>query len=268
VTDVKPALLIKTWRDHWRGLIAWCLGLVVITAIELSVFPSFHEAAAEMDAILANWPDVFQGMFSLEDYGTGPGFLNVELFSMIVPLVFVALGVSWGAGATADEERNGTADILLVLPVTRTAVIVTKMVAAIGVLLLVAFALAVTIALGGPLVEIDIAFGTVLMACLSGALLGFVFGSIAFFVGAVTGKRAVAMGVAIGLALGSFLVKSLSASVNTFDAVNPYNPSQWAMQGNPLASAVPASSLGWLALVSVAFLTAAVIAFNRRDISA
>jgi len=262
-----PALLVKSWRDHWRGLLAWCLGLVAITAIELSVYPSFHEASAEMDAVLSNWPDVFQGMFTLEDYGTGPGFLNVELFSMIVPLVFVAIGVSWGAGATAEEERNGTADILLVLPVTRTSVIVTKMLAAIGVLLLVAVALALCIALGGPLVEINIAIGTLLLACAASALLGLAFSSIAFLLGALTGKKAVAMGIAVGLALGSFLVKSLSASVDTFDAINPYNPFQWALQGNPLSTTIPASSLLWLALISLACLAGAVVAFNRRDVA-
>lgn len=263
-----PALLVKTWRDHWRGLLAWCLGLVAITAIQLSVFPSFRDSSAEMDAILANWPDVFQGMFGLEDYGTGAGFLNVELFSMIVPLVFIAIGVSWGAAATADEERNGTADILLVLPVTRTSVIVTKMIATVAVLLALALVLAVVISIGGPLVEIDVAIGALLMACLASAMLGLAYGSIAFLVSAVTGKKAVAMGIAIGLALASFLVKSLSSMVDTFDAINPANPFQWATQGNPLASALPGSSLAWLALVSLGCLLAAVIVFNRRDISA
>ena len=262
-----PALLVKTWRDHWRGLLAWSVGLAAITIVQLSVYPSVRESSAEMDTLLKNWPDVFQGMFSFEDYTTGPGFLNVELFSMMVPLVLIAVAVSWGASATADEERNGTADILLTLPVSRTSVIVTKMLAAIGALVVLALVTAAVIALGGPMVEIEIPFATLLRACLGSALLGLVFGAVAFLLGALTGKRAVSMGVAIGLALASFLVKSLSSMVDTFDAINPYNPFTWALHGNPLIDALQPSSAAWLALTSVALLVAAVLAFQRRDIS-
>jgi ABC-2 type transport system permease protein len=265
---MRTALLVKTWRDHWRGFLAWCLGLAAMAAVQLSVYPSIQGSSDEMDAMLKNWPDLFQGMFSFEDYTTGPGFLNVELFSMMVPLVFIALAVSWGASATADEERNGTADVLLTLPVSRTSVIVTKMLAMVGALLALGLVVATVIAIGGPWVEISIPFLTLLGACLASALLGLLFGAIAFLLGAATGKRAVAMGVAIGLALASFLVKSLSAMVDTFDAINPYNPFQWALQRNPLVDPLQGSSAAWLTLLSLAVLTAAVLAFRRRDIPA
>ena len=264
---MRTALLIKTWRDHWRSLLAWALGLAAMAAVQLSVYPSIAASSADMDAMLKNWPDVFQGMFSFEDYTTGAGFLNVELFSMIVPLVLVAVGVGWGASATADEERNGTADILLTLPISRTSVIVTKMLAAVGALAALALVTAAVIAIGGPLVDIDIAFGTLLRACFGSALLGLLFGAVAFLIAAVTGKRGVAKGAAIGLALGSFLVKSLSSMVDSFDAINPANPFTWALQGNPLVNPLLPSSAGWLALTSLVLSVGAVFAFRRRDIS-
>jgi ABC-2 type transport system permease protein len=132
---IRIPLLLKTWRDHWRGLLAWCAGLIAMAVVQLSVYPSVAQSSSEMDAFLKNWPEVFQGFFALEDYTTGAGFLNIELFSLMVPLVFIAIAVSWGAGATADEERSGTADVLLALPVTRTSIIVTKMAATVCVLI-------------------------------------------------------------------------------------------------------------------------------------
>ena len=120
-------LLLKTWRDRWRGLVAWTTGLVLITAVELYVYPSIRDSGEGMEALIEGFPDAMQEIFRMSDYTSGAGFLNVEMFSIIVPLVFIAVGATWGAGGTADEEEKGTADLLLTLPVSRAAIVVTKM---------------------------------------------------------------------------------------------------------------------------------------------
>ena len=66
--------------------------------------------------MLDAWPDALKEAFGLDAYTTGPGFLNTELFSMMFPIVLIAVALGAAAAATAGEEERGTADLLLAAP--------------------------------------------------------------------------------------------------------------------------------------------------------
>ena len=261
-------LLLKTWRDRWRGLIAWTTGLVLITAVELYVYPSIRDSGEGMEALVEGFPEPMQEIFRMSDYTSGAGFLNVEMFSIIVPLVFIAVGASWGAGATADEEEKGTADLLLTLPVSRTAILLTKGAATVLVLLGLIIVLAVTLVLGSGMVDLGVAYANLVAACLMSGLLGILYAGIGFFVGAATGRRGIALGVAFTLAIAGFLLYSLSPMVEGFENVNPVNPFQWAVGSDALTSGIDAGYALRLLLLSIVMFAGAVLAFRRRDIRA
>jgi ABC-2 type transport system permease protein len=101
----------KTLRDHWKGILGWGLGLAAIAALEIMVYPSIRERADEMNRLVANYPEAFKAMFGLEDFTSGAGFIQAELYSLVVPLVLIALAISFGAGATAGEEEHKTVDL-------------------------------------------------------------------------------------------------------------------------------------------------------------
>ena len=67
--------------------------------------------------------DIFRGFHTIKG---GAGFLNAEMFSMMVPLVLIAVACSGAAAATAGEEDRGTADLLLSMPLSRGRVIFAK----------------------------------------------------------------------------------------------------------------------------------------------
>ncbi|MDO8309535.1 MAG: ABC transporter permease [Actinomycetota bacterium] len=259
-------LLTKTWRDHWRGLLAWTAGLVAIAAVELYVYPGIRDSSASIGQLMESYPEAFREFFRMEDYTSGVGFLNVELFSMMVPLVFIAVGATWGAAATAQEEERGTADFLLALPVGRGQVLITKMAATILALTGIALALMLTLAVGTDLVDIDIPLGHIAAACLASSLLGGLYAGIGFLLGALTGRRGVALGVAIALGLAAFLAYSLAPMVDAFDAVNPVNPFAWSVGSNPLAGGLAASDVLRLVGVSAVLYAGALLAFARHDV--
>ncbi|CAB4935139.1 MAG: ABC transporter permease subunit [Actinobacteria bacterium] len=261
------ALLTKSWRDHWRGLASWAGGLIAIAAIQLWVYPSIRQSSEGISQMIEGYPEVFKEMFRMTDYTSGPGFLNVELFSFMVPLILIAVGVSWGAAATADEEHRGTADILLALPVSRFSIIVTKMIATALVLLGLCLALTITLIIGTRLVDIDVAAANLFAASFSCALLGMLYASLGFLFGALVGRPGIAMGAGIALGLAAFVFYSLAPLVDTFDAITPVNPFQWALGNDPLVNGLALSNIGWLAGTSAVVLAASVVAFNRRDIS-
>jgi ABC-2 type transport system permease protein len=268
VIRVLLPLLLKTWRDRWRGLIAWTTGLVLITVVELYVYPTIRDSGEGMEALIEGFPEPMQEIFRMSDYTSGAGFLNVEMFSIIVPLVFIAVGASWGAGATADEEEKGTADLLFTLPVSRTAVLLTKGAAAIIVLLGLTLVLAVTLVVGSSMVDLGVDYSYLIAACVMSGMLGVLYAGIGFLIGAATGRRGVALGVAFTLAIAGFLLYSLSPMVDGFERVNPVNPFQWAVGSNALTDGIDVGYALRLLLLSIALFAGSVLVFRRRDIRA
>ena len=259
-------LLLKTWRDHWRGFLAWAIGLALITAVQLWVYPSIRDSATSTSQMLDAFPEEMRQIFDMSAYTTGAGFLNVELFSIVVPLVFIAVGATWGAGATADEEEKGTADLLLTLPVSWASVLVTKMVATVTALLLLAGLLALTIVVGAAIIDMGVETSGIVSACLMVTLLGILFAGVGFLVGAVTGRRGIATGATIGLALAGFIAYSLASLVDFFENIGPANPFEWALGFNPIANGIDVGYALRLLLVSTLLFVGAVLVFRRRDI--
>lgn len=261
-----PTLLVKTWKDHWRGALGWAVGLISIVTVQLSVFPSIRSSGTAVQDFIKAYPDAFKEIFRISDYSSGPGYLATEVFSFMVPLIFLAVGAAWGASLCAGEEERGTADLLFTLPISRTRILTTFM-AALGIfLVLLDLLLIANLVIGNAVMTMGVSLTGLLAASTGSMLLGFLYGAIAFLVAALTGKRAIALGISIGLAIGGFLFYSLAPLVDTFDVVTPVNPFEWALGENPLVN-----GFNWVHIVelmgtSLVIAALAVLVFRKREI--
>jgi ABC-2 type transport system permease protein len=266
---VLGTLVVKTWRDHWRAVLGWSLGLTAISTVQLAVYPSVRDAAEGTSQLMDSFPEAFKTMFRITDYTSGPGYLGAELFSIMVPLVFIGIGATFGAGATAVEEERGTADLLLTLPVTRTQVLLAKLVALLSAPAALGVLLWVVLLLGSRAVGLSgVGAGKLLVSCLAAVLLGWLYTGVGLLVGAWSGRRAVALGSAIAAALAGFLLFSLGPLV---DGLRPWlraTPFHWAMGNDPLRNGVPPGYVALLLATSLVLYGLSVVAFRRRDISA
>jgi len=264
-----PQVLTLMWRtlnERWRSTFGWGLGLVLMAVLQLAVYPSVAKSSASMQEFVDQWPEAFRQAFNLDAYTTGAGFLNAEMFSMMVPLVLIAVAVSGAAAATAAEEERGTADLLLSLPVSRGRVVVAKVLATVIAVLLVAAATLLAIAVGAPLVDLEVGLADLAAGVLMTALLALFFGAVALLVATVTGKRAVALGTAVGLALAAFLLNALTPMADWLEPWQKASPFYWALGDNPLINGVDAPMAGLLLVAAVALVVLADVAYRRRDI--
>ena len=212
------------------------------------------------------YPDAIKKIFRMQDYVSGPGFLSTELYSMMVPLILIAVGATWGASATAQEEDKGTADILFTLPLTRTKILGAKMLAAISAVVLMGFLAMANIVILKNAVDMKISFSALLAGTLSSIGLGLLFASIAFFVGAFTNHKGVALGASTGISLIVFVLYSVAGLVDSIDWSEPFNPMTWAIGNNPLFNGVDEVGLAKLLGLSCIFLIASQFKFKNKDI--
>lgn len=262
-------IFAKTLRDRRRSMIWWIAGtfgyLVAITA----TYTFFVEQQEVYQSLLDNYPEALLAMFGVESGETlfsPDGYLTSQAFGWLVPLLTLVLGIGIGAAAVAGEEEAGTMDLLLALPVTRTAVILQKLGAMVVLLLALGISVFAGTALGAVLVDMDLSMVNLAAASLSGVLLGLVFGTLALAVGAATGKRGVSMGVSSGVALVAFLIQTLAPIVDWLEAAHPLTPFYYYGDSQPLVNGLHWGHAGVLVGLSALFVLVAVLTFRRRDI--
>lgn len=259
-------LLRKTFRDHARGIAGWMTGIVALVVVQLSVYPTVRDTTSRITDFADSFPEAFKKIFRMEDYGTAVGYLSTELFSATLPLIFIAVGVTWGARVATDEIEAGTADILFSLPISRRRFLVTRIANEVAVLLSLGVVLWLALVVGAPIVEMSVPVLRVAAAAWSTVLTGLTFGSVGILVGAWSGRRSMGLGISLTVAIAAFVVYSLAPLVGFMDDINPFNPMQWTVGAESLKNGI---HLGYSALAvafAVALSGAAVYIFDRRDI--
>jgi ABC-2 type transport system permease protein len=253
----------KTLRDQRRALVGWGTGIVVTVALMAAIWPWVRDMFDE--DLFADYPAAFQELFDIGAMGTGAGFLNAEIFSIILPGMFIVYGIGRGARIVAGEEQEGTLEVVIVSPVSRSRILLQKAIglaagiAVLGVLLFVGTALSsLVVGMGIPVVHA--AVGSLAMV-----LIGIQHGSLALALGAATGRRGLAVAVAGTVAAAGYVLHVLGALVEAFERWQPLSPFTQAIEAGPLSGTVP-SGFAWLTLAAAAFVAVALPLFDRRDI--
>jgi hypothetical protein len=149
---------LKMLHDQWRMIAIWTVLTGLLAGFYLSLYPSIG-SVDEMRQLLDAMPPELRAMFSSEnaDISTPAGYLNIELFTFMLPFIVMAVTLTAGAGATAGEEEHGTLELLLANPIPRWRIVAEK---ALGSAILAAILCAgvwVALALSAQLMAIEIA---------------------------------------------------------------------------------------------------------------
>ncbi len=213
-------------------------------------------------------PPEMRAMFSADaaDLSTPTGYLNVELFTFMLPLIVMAITITGGGGATAGEEERGTLELLLANPVGRWRVVVEK---AIGSWLMAAILCAgiwVALAVTARIVPVDVALDRIAAALVGVWLLACAIGSATLLVGALTGRRMLAMAAGLAVAVAGFFLNALAPLSDVLKPWRALSPHYHYIGNDPLANGLDAGHALVLAALSVVLVGLAALVFERRDL--
>lgn len=257
-------------RDRRRSTAWWLVGLVALVGFTVAFYPSV-KGQPEIESLMRNLPDAFRSMIGYDPAVplTSPaGYLHARMFSTVGPLVLIVFGIAVGAQVIGGIEESGRLEPMLANPVTRTRVAVERYLAAALLLaLLVAVFAVATAALAAAVGVLDgVRMPGLLGACAAAGALGLLHLSIAFAVGAATGRRGPAIGVPAAVAVGGYLVHSLLSLVEVLAPLRFATPWYWYLQRNMLAYGVPPAAIVVPVLLSAALFLAGWAVFVRRDL--
>jgi ABC-2 type transport system permease protein len=263
------SIALKSLRDVRRSFLWWSLGLAGFVALIMAVYPTV-KANPSLNELAEDYPEAlraFIGFGGQLDYASPAGYLGIELFSLMVPLLLLVAAIGTGAASIAGEEERGTLELLLANPVSRTRVVLEKSaalaleVAGLGVVLWLA------LWIGALSVGMDISAGKLAGATLGAVLLALAYGAIAVLLGAATGRRAVAIGLTAAAAVAAYLVNGLAPLVDALEVPQKLSPFYHYATGDPLREGVSVVHLAVLIGIAVVATALAPVLFSGRDVS-
>ena len=246
-------------------IIGWGLSLAVLGGYLILFYDTLAEQQAQLTQLISQYPPELMAMFGgMEDMFTPHGYINVEFFSYM-PLILGIYIVLSGSGLLVGDEENGTLDLVLAHPVSRTATfwgrLLSFTVTVLAILLIawVGFVLAI------PGTLLDISPLEMALPFLSLFALLALFGMLALlFSQLLPSRRLAAMGSALLLVAGFFIttLARLDENLVNLARLSPLNYYQgglalldmdWVWFSALLGAAVVFALLAWWR-------------FQRRDI--
>ncbi len=260
-------LAVGALRDSRRGIAAWCVGVAAYVAMVAAIYPSV-ETSPEFNELVERYPEVLKSLFGIVEGGditSGPGFVDVELFSFMLPLLLLVLAIGYGARTLAGEEDAGRLELLLAYPLRRRASVVAKGAALAAQIAVVSVAGWATLLVIDPLVGLALDFGNLCAAFVGVAVLALFHGWLALGVGAAVPSRALAIAVPAGAAALGYLVNGLhdlAGWLAPFRFVSPF----WLVGSSPLQTGIDAAGTLVVLAAAVVVLAGGALLLERRDL--
>lgn len=258
---MSAAILGLELRFRARAVASAALGLVALTALVGSLYPSLGDSIADVEI-----PKEIGDFIGGGDLATIQGWLRAEIMAVYGPVVFAVIAITSATATTAGEEEGHVFALVLAKPVPRRRLLLAK--AAAIALVLGALSVAVLV---GLRIAVAIAGGGVATAHLAAASLhllafGLTVGALALALGAGTGQRGLAAGVAAGITLVMYLVNGIAPVSDATSWLGYLTLFHYYEGGDPIANGIDAAGLAVLVLVTTVLLSVAVVAFERRDL--
>ena len=254
--------------SRFRGqIIGWGLSLALLAGFLTAFYDTIAEQKESYLQLLSGYPKEMWAIFATSGVAqifTPAGYLNLEFFSYMT-LVIGIFAVLAGSTLLAGDEENGTLDLILAHPLSRTALFAGRSLA----FLIAALAILVITWLGfvlvapGTMMDVGAAELALPMVSLFGILA--LFGSLALLLSMLLPSgRAAAMTSGIAM-VGCYFINVLANIDDSLHALAKVLPFKYYQGG----LAIDGMHWGeWAAMlgVSALFVIAAWRLFVRRDI--
>lgn len=254
-------------RSGRISLLIWCGVVSAMTMLTMLLYPSFKD---QMDSISSIFTMMgpFTAALGLDvlPLGSAIGFYGIETGTMLAVggTMFAAFT---GIGMLAKEEGGHTAEFLLTHPISRSRVVLEKLLAMASLLLVFNIISALIGWLCFVLIGEALTPCTFLLFHLTQFILHLEIGCICFGISAFA--RRTQIGVGLGIAL---LLYFLSLIINMVDSVSflrYVTPFSYAEASGIFTNGtVDGVLLGIGCFVMAAFVAAGFLKYNRKDIAA
>jgi len=260
---VRSELRQRRWSILW-----WSLGIGAFVALDVLLYITVKGDAAQLNAALSHLPTAVRSLFSDgADLLSPTGFLSARIYYLLLPLLLTILSIGLGTSLIGKEEKQGTIELLLARPISRTRLLLGKVIAGLLILTCVSVVAALTAVATVHPAGLDVSRRDVALTTLASTLLSILFGAIAFLLCALGRPwRGAATGIAALIAFASYLIASLESLVDGLKWPAKLSPYHYYQPNDMLSGASGKKVMLTYAVGIIALGVAAWIGFRRRDL--
>ncbi len=257
-------LLRVELRARTKGMIGWSLGLIVFGAVYITVYPEVAKQMGDLGSL-----PIYEVL--------GMNFVNFESYiaSVVINFLPILLGIYaiiTSTGTLAGEEDQGTLELVMAQPVSRSAILSAKAisigVAILVVLLFAASADALLYAAVKASGNADVSPWRLFFVVFSAWPITMAIAMIGLFFSAFVPKRRTAAMIAGVILVISYFGETLSGMVHSLEGVRflsifNYFDSTAAV----FRDGVKAVDVIVLLAIALLFFCLALLSFNARNVS-
>lgn len=258
-------VLTGVLREQRRSLIVWSLALFAVSAFYISFYPSIGSTPALQEMIDSMPPGVAQAL-GYDQIASPAGYIAATVYGLLGPVLVLVFGISTGARLIAGEEEAGSLELELAHPVGRMRLVGERWLAVAIDLTVLVLPVIAAAALLIAVLDLDVVLGNLVAMTVGMLLFALAFASLAFAIGAATGRRAVALGGTAALAVMAYLAHAIGPQMNGGAWMDKISPFGWYLSGEPLTNGWDFGGLGLLAAVVALAVPLALVTFENRDI--
>ncbi len=251
---------------NWLMILAWGVGLAFLGWFMLDIFETFFEQNIDFSQYMEAFPEDMLAFFGGSGDLLSPDtFLGIEFFSYI-PVILGIMMITNASKLIAKKEEDGTLELILAQPVSRSAVFWAQLLALILSLVLIlviawsGFAIGLTQVSGFELTQSQLFYPFVSLFAI---LLMFL--SFSLMVSMVLASSGTAGLVTGFLLIASYFLTSLARINEDLEAVNRFSPMKY-YQGGEAMNGLDLPSLLLLCGLTIVFMAVAWFFFVKRDL--
>ena len=197
-------------RKMRGSILGWTIALFAYCLMIASMFSTIEAMGQEMEQLLASYPPEFMAFFpDIQNFASPIGFFDTYFNSMMHFIIGI-----FAAGAAARllvrEEEDGTLDLVISYPISRSKLFSGRFLAFTTSLLIILLGCWIGWAIPAKRVGLDLAYVDLLLALLPLFAILILFGGLALLFSLVLPSSRLASGLSAGLLVGNFLLVGLS----------------------------------------------------------
>lgn len=257
-------LVARGVRAVRRSAIGWSVGITTFVVVNLAFWPSLEGSEA-----LEGFEDMADLMEAIgaENIATPAGYVDGQVYALLLPLLLSALAITVASGLTAGDENSGRLELLHALPVGRRQVWLSRWTATLIVLGAVALVAGASTLLSLPLFSLsEVSGGNVVMATVGCMLLAAFHGSVSYAVAGFGASRGLSAGAGVVVLVVGYIMSFVLPLADALSGARDVSPWYWAIGDQPVTNGIDLWRLLLTAALTAVLVAVGTWAVDHRDI--
>ena len=222
-------LFLHEIKRNKLSLIIWSAALSFMLGVCVIIYPEMQTQMGDIGAMFSDM-GAFSDAFGMDmlNFGEFMGYFGVEIGNTIGLGGALLAGIV-GITALSKEERDGTAELLLTMPVSRARIVAEKLLFSAFHIVVVNLACVIVSVAGILAINVEADAGKIALIFLANLIMQLEIMAITFGISAFVKKGA--MGIGIGISFGLYFLNILANLADKIEFVGKITPFGYANSG-------------------------------------